>query len=434
MERTRLALGCARGLRAALFLFACSVASAQQTPPTPVFSVTLPGSGSEGIAIAADAAGNSYVASSVLLPNSSIVLRAAKLSSSGGAQWSVDYQNTSSHDTDPQAVAVDTAGFSYWAGNDFTAGTSFIVKRDSVGLFVSSRTLQGASFSEVGGIAFDPSSGHLYAAGNAGGIFVAEYDRNLVQLNSQTVSGSFVSWIASDQAGNVYVLVNDNRIVKFRPHLIGTPLYNKPVGSSGSAFLGLAVDPPGNAYAAGVGGVQGFLVKLAPNGSLQGTATFQTPPTGSNESIEDIFTGASADAGGNVYSADFGRIIQFDPITSGETETTFLKLVKFDPQLREQWDVTPFTGVLTSNAAGLGSGTVVVGLFLGSNLAVDSQNSVYATGTLASGTNGPGGFSEQTIVAKYSQASGLTLSISTGDAQIDRKSTRLNSSHSQISY
>ncbi len=434
MKRPRKTFPRPRVLPVALFLSAFSAAAAQQSPPAEVFSVTLPlsGSASPSVAIAADAAGDGYVLSQVTAYSPfSVSIQTTKLSPGGDVVWSKNFQGVDGDVLDAAGIAVDAEGNSYVAMTDFSALSSFVVKRDADGLFVSSQTLPlpgsmkpvysgSGMFLLAGGIAFDPSSGHLYAASTyndpAHGYadaFVVEYSTGLVQLSTQTAAQAEVTGISTDKAGNVYVGA-DQQTIKFAPHLAGPPLYRTQFTGDFSFprgfFSDLAVDPSGDSWAAGyIGGSpnpysstnSGFLVQLDANGSFKGTASFQTPPDNDTEQINDAFFGEAADAGG-AYAADFGSVYSYG--TNPPFYRTLVQLVKYDAQRRRAWIATPFVG-LQVFAAPFG-GQQVQPAF-GNGVAVDAQGDVYATATVWPMPAETG----QTVVAKYHQASNRKLKI-----------------------
>jgi uncharacterized repeat protein (TIGR03803 family) len=199
-------------------------------------------------------------------------------------------------------VVLDSAGNVY--GTTPNAGLAGVIYRlDGAGQETTLYTFPGAAGGThpEGGIIMDPA-GNIYGTaggGPANGGVLYKLD----QAGKETVLHNFTGdggALALDSAGNLYggTWEGNGTIFKLSPAGEYTTLYEFPGGADGAVAVSLVLDPSGNIYGVGGGGVYdaGVVFKLDASGAY---AILHTFTGGSDGSLPN--PGLILDSDGNLY-------------------------------------------------------------------------------------------------------------------------------------
>lgn len=336
-----------------LGLFSSAFLCAQETPPSIAFisTFTVAGERTEGVGIAVDGGGNSYVVSDIVWKGSILI---TKVSSGGSELWSRIY-GTAQGNFLPADIAVDLTGAVYVVSTDYDTRSGLLIKYTTDGVFVKAQTLPfsgGPFYPWANDVIFDAVSGHIYVSETftnpdkqyASDIAVMEYDTELNLLNTQVIDDApdyDDSWsgLSSDAKGNVYVAgiwysrarnTYQSFAVKYGPGL-GALIFKTGTSARDTAYKevhGIASDPAGNAYTVGINGQSAFISKVDGAGNLLFTKTFSS--VGVNP--YDYFWGVAADSAGNAYVVNNPWVNSKDSIEA----------IKYSPEGNILWEVRQF--------------------------------------------------------------------------------------------
>ncbi|HKE29663.1 MAG TPA: SBBP repeat-containing protein [Bryobacteraceae bacterium] len=340
--------------------------------PGVIFSTEVRGTGdSAPVAIALDAAGNTYVAGTVVTPGKTCRVALTRLDTAGNIVWNKVFGGSACDQ--PNAVAVDPLGNVYVAGQttsaDFPTLNAFDAQMPAGGTvlpsgfvtafspdgsnmlystYIDGRTHQGSSGTAVTALFVD-GAGNATLAGytdssdfpvSAGACqpvlegsiagFVAHLSPDGATLSGASYFGNAApAAVAIDASGNYY-LASAASVAKLNP-AAATLLWSEPLSVPGSTIQALALDATGAVWLGGsttaqnfpttadavqpvflgAGSQEGFLVKLAGAGAPVTYATYI------GSSGYDAITHLAVDINGSVYAAGtsafapFGNTIGF---------------------------------------------------------------------------------------------------------------------------
>lgn len=283
-------------------------------------------------AVATDAAGNLYVGGQTFLGDDGDMW-IAKYGPNGGLIWSATYAGTAVDDDNCTAIAVDSAGNVYAAGN--SAGAIAVLKYSPGGGLQWVQRFQDGfwGWSSLAGMAID-SSGNVLLAGTTApsnsdptDVVVLKYNASgVLQWTSRYLSSGSANESASaigiDTVGNVYVTGSvysaatdyDMLVLKFSP--TGTRAWDRKYNGPGGWDEGvaIAVDGPGNVVVAGFSQWFWATVKWNTSGaqqwaSLEPAGSWDVSPTAIKlDGAGNVIVCGYQDANRDAYVYDFGVV------------------------------------------------------------------------------------------------------------------------------
>lgn len=281
-------------------------------------------------AVATDAAGHLYVGGQTFLGDDGDMW-IAKYAPNGGLVWSATYAGVAIDDDNCTAIAVDSSGNVYAAGN--SAGALALLKFSSGGVLQWAQRFQDGlwGLSALAGMALDGSGNILLAATTAPSendptdILVLKYNGSgVLQWNARylTTGGAneSASAIAVDTIGNAYVTGTayaaatdfDMVVVKFSP--TGSRVWDRKYDGPGGWDEGvaIAVDGPGNVVVAGFSQWFWATVKWSTTGvqqwaALEPAGSWDVSPTSvALDLAGNVIVAGYQDTGRDAYVYDFG--------------------------------------------------------------------------------------------------------------------------------
>lgn len=345
-----------------------------------------------------DAAGNVYltgVATGTSYLDQCVTI---KLNSNGVVQWEELYTLPGNRESQPNSMAVDSAGNVYVAGwyNAFNSSRDgIVIKYNSLGQisWVDLMNTTNNRYEEVRDIVIDGNQqavvcGFVYDTITAGGlnVFVKKYtvggleDWAATYTNPAFTGGDKGEAIKIAPGGNIIVAgqsanglatSTDILAISYSPSGVQqwATIYSDTSSAFDELFTAMTLDQSGNVYIAGTSFLQQLLFRIDANGTMAWRKTWHSPVNNTNTIPFDV---ATDDAGG-IYT--IGKGIYPGPNHFGNGGIDNLNVVKYSAAGDSLWTyrLTSDTDVSIGFAIDVRNGKVYAGGFKADTAYVDEN-------------------------------------------------------------